>query len=60
MEHDSQKGIIIGKNGQMLKKIGTEARKELEDTADKKVFLDLQVKVIKDWRKKSKDMEKMY
>ena len=36
----------------MLKKIGTEARKELELTADKKVYLDLQVKVIKDWRKK--------
>ena len=36
------------------------ARKEIEYTADKKVFLDLQVKVIKDWRKKSKDMDKMY
>ena len=44
----------------MLKKIGTEARKELEDTAGKKVYLDLQVKVVKDWRKKSKDLDKMY
>jgi GTP-binding protein Era len=44
----------------MLKKIGTDARKEIEETAGRKVFLDLQVKVIKDWRKKSKDMEKMY
>ncbi len=60
VEQESQKGILIGKNASMLKKIGTEARKELEFTADKKVFLDLQVKVIKDWRKKSKDLDKMY
>lgn len=60
VEQDSQKGILIGRNGSMLKKIGTEARKELELTADKKVYLDLQVKVIKDWRKKSKDLDKMY
>ena len=60
VEHDTQKGIIIGKNASMLKKIGTEARKEIEETAGKKIFLDLQVKVIKDWRKKSKDMDKMY
>ncbi len=60
VEQETQKGIIIGKNASMLKKIGTEARKEIEQTAGKKVFLDLQVKVIKDWRKKSKDMEKMY
>ena len=60
VEHDTQKGIIIGKNASMLKKIGTEARKEIEETSGKKVFLDLQVKVIKDWRKKSKDMDKMY
>ena len=60
VEQETQKGIIIGKNASMLKKIGTKARKEIEETAGKKVFLDLQVKVIKDWRKKSKDMEKMY
>ncbi len=60
VEQESQKGILIGKNGSMLKKIGSEARKELEITADKKIFLDLQVKVIKDWRKKSKDLDKMY
>lgn len=50
VEHDSQKGILIGKKAQMLKKIGTEARLELEKIADKKVFLDLQVKVKKNWR----------
>ncbi len=60
VEHDTQKGIIIGKNASMLKKIGTDARKEIELTADKKVYLDLQVKVVKDWRKKSKDIDSMY
>ncbi len=55
-EHETQKGIIIGNKGSMLKKIGTEARKEIEYTANKKVYLELQVKVIKDWRKKSKDL----
>lgn len=50
VEHDSQKGILIGKDAQMLKKIGTESRVELEDVTGKKVFLDLQVKVKKDWR----------
>ena len=53
VEQESQKGIIIGKKAAMIKKIGTEARQELEKIADKKVFLDLQVKVKKDWRKKA-------
>ena len=51
-EQKSQKGILIGKGGALLKKIGTEARKELENIVDKKVFLALEVKVEKDWRKK--------
>ena len=51
-EQKSQKGILIGKGGSLLKKIGTEARIELEEIADKKVFLALEVKVEKDWRKK--------
>ena len=51
-EQKSQKGILIGKGGNLLKKIGTEARIELEKIADKKVFLSLEVKVEKDWRKK--------
>ena len=54
VEHNSQKIILIGKNGQMIKKIGTEARLELEKIADKKIFLELNVKVIKNWRKKQK------
>jgi GTP-binding protein Era len=53
-EHKSQKGILIGKGGNLLKKIGTEARLELEKIVDKKVFLALEVKVEKDWRKKEK------
>lgn len=53
-EQKSQKGILIGKNGALLKKIGTEARMELETIVDKKVFLSLIVKIEKDWRKKDK------
>jgi GTP-binding protein Era len=47
---DSQKGIIIGRQGLALKKTGTMARKELEDFFGKKVFLEIQVKVKKDWK----------
>ena len=53
-ETKSQKGILIGKGGNLLKKIGTQARTELEGIVDKKVFLGLEVKVEKDWRKKDK------
>jgi GTPase len=49
---DSQKGIIIGHKGSMLKKVGTEARLGMEDFFGKKVFLELYVKVTKDWRDK--------
>jgi GTP-binding protein Era len=49
---DSQKGIIIGHKGSMLKKVGTEARHDMEDFFRKKVFLELYVKVTKDWRDK--------
>ena len=49
-ERDSHKGIIIGKQGAMLKRIGTAARKEIEDFLDTKVNLKLWVKVKKDWR----------
>ena len=49
-ERDSHKGIIIGKQGAMLKKIGMEARKEIENLLDSKVNLQLWVKVKKDWR----------
>ncbi len=50
VERDSQKGIVIGEGGGMLKKIGTAARKEIESMSGRKVFLQLRVKVAKDWR----------
>lgn len=56
-ETKSQKGILIGKGGSMLKKIGTEARKELENITEKKVYLELNVKVEKDWRKKQSSLK---
>lgn len=52
VERDSQKGIIIGHGGKSLKKVGTEARLDLEAFFEKKVFLELFVKVEKDWRSK--------
>ncbi len=50
VERESQKGIVIGEGGAMLKKIGSAARKEIETMSDRKVFLELRVKVEKDWR----------
>jgi len=50
VERDTQKKILIGQKGSMLKKIGTEARKELEELLGTKVFLGLFVKVVPDWR----------
>ncbi|MBV7389183.1 MULTISPECIES: GTPase Era [Enterococcus] len=52
VERDSQKGIIIGKGGKMLKNIGTQARKDIENLLGDRVFLELWVKVQKDWRDK--------
>lgn len=52
VERDSQKGIIIGKGGKMLKVIGTKARRDIETLLGDKVYLELWVKVQKDWRDK--------
>lgn len=57
VERDSQKGIIIGHEGKMLKKIGTEARKDMEAFFDKKIFLELFVKVEHDWRNRDKKLK---
>jgi len=52
VERESQKGIIIGQNGNMIKKIGESARKDIEYLLESKAFLDLHVKTKKDWRNK--------
>jgi len=56
VERESQKGIIIGKRGSALKRVGTEARKDIEGFFGKKVFLEIFVKLSKDWRSKDKDL----
>src|SRR5574344_2011665 len=56
-ETKSQKGILIGKGGSLLKKIGTDARLELEKIVEKKVYLELTVKIEKDWRKNNKALK---
>lgn len=56
-EAKSQKGILIGKGGSLLKKIGTEARLEIEKIVEKKVYLELNVKIEKDWRKNSRALK---
>lgn len=59
VEKKSHKGMIIGKNGKMLKKIGSDARQEIEDLMQTKVYLDLWVKVLKDWREKDNLLKRM-
>ncbi len=58
VERSSQKGIIIGQKGAALKKVGTEARLDMEKFFGKKVFLETFVKVEKDWRKKQLNLKK--
>lgn len=55
-ERESQKKIIIGRNGSMIKRVGTEARKDIEEFTEKKCFLELMVKVKKDWRNSERDL----
>ena len=50
VERESQKGIVIGEGGKMLKQIGSSARKEIEEMGGRPVFLEIRVKVLKDWR----------
>ncbi|OGO10832.1 MAG: GTPase Era [Chloroflexi bacterium RBG_16_47_49] len=60
VERESHKGIVIGQNGQMLKKIGTASRKEIEAMSGKKVYLQLRVKVRKNWRDDEKLVKQMF
>ncbi len=59
IERSSQKGIIIGKNGRMLKHIGTSARKAVVDFLDRHVYLDLRVKVRPSWRKNEQELRRL-
>jgi GTP-binding protein Era len=58
VERNSQKGIVIGEGGRMLKAIGSDARKEIEEMGGRKVFLELRAKVLKDWRNDENAMQR--
>jgi GTP-binding protein Era len=59
VERESQKGIVIGRGGEMLKTIGTRAREELEPLLGRKVFLALRVKVLKDWQRDPRALDRL-
>jgi GTP-binding protein Era len=59
VEQDSQKAIVIGRGGDMIKRIGTEARKDLEETFETRVYLDLRVKVNPDWRNDERALDEI-
>ena len=58
VERESQKGILIGKNGSALTSLGTASRRDIQNFLNKKVFLGLYVKVLKDWKKKMPELKK--
>jgi len=58
VERNSQKGIVIGEGGKMLKAIGSDARREIEEMGGRKVFLELRAKVLKDWRNDENAMQR--
>lgn len=59
VDRDNLKKILIGKNGAMIKKIGVEARRDIEKLLNKKVFLDLRVKVVDNWREKEQFLNEL-
>ena len=59
VERDSQKGIVLGRGGETLKKIGSRAREEMERVLGHKVFLDLRVKVLKEWQRDPKALQRL-
>ena len=59
MEHESQKAIVIGRGGEMIKRIGTEARQDLERFFETRVFLDLRVKVNPAWRDNDRALDEL-
>jgi GTPase len=59
VERQSQKGIVIGKGGERLRRVGTDARRHIEALLGTKVYLDLHVKVAKDWQRDPKQLRKL-
>jgi GTP-binding protein Era len=59
VERDSQKGIVIGRSGQSLKRIGTMARAQMESLLGTRVYLDLRVKVLKEWQRDPKALNRL-
>jgi GTP-binding protein Era len=59
VEQESQKPIVVGRNGEMIKRIGTDARHDLERFFETKVFLDLRVKVNPDWRNNERTLDEL-
>lgn len=59
VERESQKGIVIGEGGKMLKQIGSSARKEIEEMGGRPVFLELRAKVLKDWRNNEEALRRL-
>ena len=59
VERDSQKAIIIGRGGSRLREVGTTARVGIEELLGQKVFLDLHVKVAKDWQRDPKQLQRL-
>jgi GTP-binding protein Era len=59
VERDSQKGIVIGQGGKMLKQIGSQARQEIEAMGGHNVFLELRVKVEKGWRNNQNFLDRL-
>jgi len=59
VERDSQKGIVIGKGGEMLREIGTHARGEIEALLGEQVYLDLRVKVLKEWQRDPRALDRL-
>jgi len=55
---ESQKAIILGHQGSAIKRVGTQARRDLEEWLGKKIYLELSVKVLKDWRDNEKELRK--
>jgi GTPase len=59
VERSSQKGIVIGKGGERLRQVGTDARRQIEALLGTRIYLDLHVKIAKDWQRDPKQLRKL-